>query len=104
MQIVAEWAALSGNWSAVERIVEIAERSRWWPITEDLVLWALSNHLEENSMYLIQPRSEHWLRFAEVLSRYPYATYVAIAVVALAVAVSLYKRRRQIRYRSADNH
>jgi len=97
LQSMSESAALSGNWSAVERIVEIGERSRGWPITEDLVLWALSNHLEENPRYWLSPQSEHWLRFAEVLSKYPYIIYVAVAAVALATA-GLYKRRKQIRY------
>ena len=103
LQSMAESAALSGNWSAVERIVEIGERCRGWPITEDLVLWALSNHIEENPRYWLQPSSEHWLHFADALSKYPYATYMALAVVVLAVAIGLYKRYKQIRYRSAVN-
>jgi len=93
LQSMAESAALSGNWSAVEHIVEIGERSRGWPITEHLALWALSNHLEENPRYWLKPSSEHWLRIAELLSNYPYVTYVAMALLALALTIVIRRRR-----------
>jgi len=95
LQAMAQRAALDGNWSAVAHIVEVAEGACGWPITEEAVLWPLSNYLET--------KSENWLHFAGLLSKYPYAIYVAIAAIASAVAVGLYRRRRQIRCTTAAN-
>jgi len=87
--------ALSGNWGTVAHIVKVGEGARGWPVTEEAVLWSLSNYLESGS--------EDWLRLAEVLSKHPYTTYVAVVTVALAVAAGLHKRRKQIRHKSAAN-
>jgi len=95
LRAMVQKAALSGNWSAVAHIVEVAKGAHGWPITEEVVLWSLSAYLEIDS--------EDWLHFAEALSKYPYAIYVAIAAIASAVAVGLYRRRRQIRCTTAAN-
>jgi len=42
-------AALSGNWSAVGRIVKAAEGAYRWPIAKELALLLLSNYLEIDS-------------------------------------------------------
>jgi len=83
---------LGGDWSAVERIVEIGGKSRGWPIVEGLVLGALSNHIEENPKYWLQPSSERWLRFAEIASRAPYLVYIVIALIAGLLTVAAYRR------------
>jgi len=77
LRVMVQRSALSGNWGTVAHIVVVGEGARGWPVTEEAVLWSLSNYLENGG--------DAWLAFAELLSKHPYVVYVFVILLVLGI-------------------